>query len=406
MGRLDATFSRTPTGGLRVPASLTRTGVLTYRNQDGTTRREYRPADEVFKADSLQSLEDAPVTDLHPAKMVDGANHRELSRGHVRDGRKDGKFVAATVLVQDADLVAKVERRDRVEVSCGYRCRFDATPGVTPEGERYDGVQRDIVYNHVALLPAGTGRAGREVALRLDAAYEDMASAAFSVGDKVVALVDHMPGMKGKSGTVAIVREGAPPYYGVKFDGMSDVHKWLAQDEISAAKRDAADEEPMKIIRIDGKDYEIGSDAHIAKLTEDAGKALTAATARADKAEGELKVSNEKLVKVEADLKVANERADAAEKPVKEAARKDLEAKAAKVLGPEYKFDGKKDEEIRADVAKKALDGEARSDSAGGEARVAAVLSQVSNTGGNTSAVPKVAKQPWERPLSQSNEAR
>jgi hypothetical protein len=156
-----------------VPAALTREGVFLYRNPDGSTRREYRPAAEVFKADSLASLENAPVTDLHPSAMVDTKNYRELTKGHARDVKQDGKLVAASVLVQDAELVSKVDKGERKEISCGYTCKLDMTPGVSPTGEHYDAVQRDIVYNHVALLPIGTGRAGREVALRLDAATQE-----------------------------------------------------------------------------------------------------------------------------------------------------------------------------------------------------------------------------------------
>jgi hypothetical protein len=71
-------------------------------------------------------------------------------------------------VIQDAHTIGLIESRERREVSCGYRCRLDLTPGTTPDGERYDAVQRDVVYNHVALVPRG--RAGRDVALRLDAA--------------------------------------------------------------------------------------------------------------------------------------------------------------------------------------------------------------------------------------------
>lgn len=56
--------------------------------------------------------------------------------------------------------------------------------------------------------------------------------AKFAIGDRVESLVDHMPGMKGMQGTVEIVREGDPAYYGVKFDGEDEVHKWLAEDEL------------------------------------------------------------------------------------------------------------------------------------------------------------------------------
>ena len=58
---------------------------------------------------------------------------------------------------------------------------------------------------------------------------------AFAVGDRVKALAMHMPGMRGKAGTVSIANAGSPPYYGVTFDGTAEVHKWLAENEIGPA---------------------------------------------------------------------------------------------------------------------------------------------------------------------------
>src|SRR5262252_7976168 len=89
---------RTSQGFLRVPAYVTRCGVLEYKRPDGTVVRELRPRDEVFKADSLATLSAAPVTDLHPTVMISPANVRELSVGHVGDHVKaDGELVAAHV---------------------------------------------------------------------------------------------------------------------------------------------------------------------------------------------------------------------------------------------------------------------------------------------------------------------
>lgn len=164
---------RTPQGGIRVDAKLTRTGVFVYRNPDGTPRREYRPPDEVFHEDSLASLRAAPVTNLHPPEgEVTSANWRKRTVGHLaEDVRQDGTMIGGTVYVQDADTVKLVEQRERSETSAGYRAVLDWSPGTTPEGERYDAIQRQIRYNHVALVPRG--RAGREVALRLDG-HEDL----------------------------------------------------------------------------------------------------------------------------------------------------------------------------------------------------------------------------------------
>jgi hypothetical protein len=68
------------------------------------------------------------------------------------------------------------------------------------------------------------------------AAPEAKAKAKFGKGDRVEALADHMEGMKGSAGKVTLVRNG--PYYGVTFDGERKIHKWLAEDEITAASVD------------------------------------------------------------------------------------------------------------------------------------------------------------------------
>jgi hypothetical protein len=93
---------------------------------------------------------------------------RELARGHVGDNvAADGRFVAATLYVQDAALVDAIERGDRREISCGYTCSYDPTPGEY-KGEHYDGRQVGITYNHAAIGPRDWGRAGSDVALRMD----------------------------------------------------------------------------------------------------------------------------------------------------------------------------------------------------------------------------------------------
>lgn len=169
-GSLGA-VTKTPQGGLRIPASVARVGILTYRNPDGTERRELRLPEEVFNADSMASLSGAPVTNLHPPSMVGPDNFRQYSAGHVAEGsaRQDGDVLVADLLVQAGDLAGLVLEGERKDVSCGYVCDIEETPGVY-QGEHYDCVQRNIRQNHVALGPAGWGRSGSTVALRLDSA--------------------------------------------------------------------------------------------------------------------------------------------------------------------------------------------------------------------------------------------
>jgi len=164
-------FERTPQGGLRVLGAVARTGVLPYETPDGRTIREYVAPEVLFAADSLASLRGAPVTDLHPPEMVTADNWKTYSVGNIGDApRRDGELLVADVLVQDAAEVARVEARERRELSCGYVAEIDPTPGVSPAGEHYDQAQTSRFYNHVGLGPPGWGRAGPSVALRMDAA--------------------------------------------------------------------------------------------------------------------------------------------------------------------------------------------------------------------------------------------
>lgn len=153
-----------------MPAFVTRCGVLTYRKADGTVVRELRHPDHVFRADSLATLRDAPVTVGHPGEgqtWVSPENAHQHEVGVVRAATREGEFVSATVNVRRADAIKRIDSKDLVEVSAAYDCDIDPTPGVY-NGEPYDGVQTDITYNHVALLAVGKGRAGRDVRLRAD----------------------------------------------------------------------------------------------------------------------------------------------------------------------------------------------------------------------------------------------
>lgn len=166
IGKLDGK-QRTPQGGLRVGANLTRTGIFDYQGPSGLVR-EYRPAEEVFRADSLETLKLAPLVIGHP-DMVRTDNYRQHSVGVVAENvRQDGMFVTADVLVQDAKAIDAVEAGELVELSCGYEVDLDHTPGTTPDGERYDCVQRNIRYNHVGMGGPNWGRAGNQVRLHLD----------------------------------------------------------------------------------------------------------------------------------------------------------------------------------------------------------------------------------------------
>lgn len=166
-------LERTPQGGYRIQANLTRTGIFEYRQPDGSVRKEYRPPEEVFKQNHLDSFRDAPVTIGHPGVLT-ASTWGEHSTGHVSGTpAQDGAFVRGTLVIQRADAVAKLERGELKELSLGYDVDLDETPGEV-DGQRYDAVQRNIVGNHVAMGPAGWGRGGKDVAMRLDSKLDEL----------------------------------------------------------------------------------------------------------------------------------------------------------------------------------------------------------------------------------------
>lgn len=157
-----------PSGALRVPARVAKVGVLRYRDADGNEWGELVPESTLFAADSMATLRGVAVTDLHPSAPVTAETRRTLQRGHVGDViARDGDYLSAPVYVTDAEAVSLVQSGQRRDVSCGYECELDETPGLF-NGVPYDRVQRDRVYNHLGLGPEGWGRAGTDVALKMD----------------------------------------------------------------------------------------------------------------------------------------------------------------------------------------------------------------------------------------------
>jgi hypothetical protein len=194
--RLDAArVKQTSHGFLTVAGRLTRVGVLDYYRADGSLYRELRHPEDVFDAASLASLAMSPMTKLHGG-MVNPDNVQALQVGivgHDVQGRLDGPYVTGSATVQRGDAIKGVLAKDLTELSPGYRCEVQDGAG-TWDGsafglgqQKFDGRQRHIDYNHLAIGPKNWGRSGRNVALHMDSLES---GAAF-------ARCDHAGGMGG-----------------------------------------------------------------------------------------------------------------------------------------------------------------------------------------------------------------
>lgn len=157
---------KTPQGFLKVPGFATRTGVFPYRDPNGNVRRELRHPDDVFDPTSLATLKNAVVTLDHPPVMVTPDNFKDYSQGYTTD-RVDinDNLVECDLIIAGEAAIDAVENQGLRELSSGYECDMDEEPG-NFEGTPYDCRQRNIRYNHIAIVKQG--RAGPEARLRMD----------------------------------------------------------------------------------------------------------------------------------------------------------------------------------------------------------------------------------------------
>lgn len=316
IGRLRKA-EKTASGGVRVPAAVSREGILEYLRADGTVVRELVPREEAARLESLQTLRDAVVTVGHPAngtRLVSPDTYKTDSVGHVSgEPSFEGGHVVASLAILDADTMRRVDSGELEEISAGYRVMIDPTPGEL-NGQRYDQVQRRREYNHVALLPKGGGRAGETVSLRLD----------------------------GVECAVEVRPQAQPPTTPKPAEQRTDT---------------------MKTERIDGVDYEIGSASWAqAKAKHDA--RIQARLDELEEMEAEKAKTDSEMEKLRAENDSLKEKIDELEKKIADAdsperadalvsARFDLFRRAQRVLGADVKLDGKSELEImRLAVAK------------------------------------------------------
>ncbi len=164
-----------PNGGLRIEASLSRTGIQKYTDATGSERLEYRPEEEVFSDASMASFKGVPVTIGHPKNFVSPDNYKDLAVGHVSDDvRRGDGTLDASIVIMAREAVDAIECDAVHDVSVGYSVELDETPGITPDGQRFDAIQRHIVANHLAILGRGQGRGGPKVSLHLDSALSSV----------------------------------------------------------------------------------------------------------------------------------------------------------------------------------------------------------------------------------------
>ena len=173
----------------------------------------WRDPDELARAaDTFNNL---PILSEHVPVIPDRLPEELIIGSTGTDASFDGTYLRNSLVVWRQAEQDAIEAERKRELSCGYRYRADMTSGVTPEGLRYDGVMREIMGNHVALVIEG--RAGPDVVvgdevMKLKSRTALMVSGAIQshvrpllAADAKVDLASALAGVDGKS----LARKGA-----------------------------------------------------------------------------------------------------------------------------------------------------------------------------------------------------
>ena len=316
----------TDEGYLKVWCKAARVGTQLYTRGDGTQVREYRPEDEVSNPDSLASFGMKAVTLNHPKVLLDSKTTKLHQVGHAGSHvRFSDGFVEVALVITDQDAIDAVQRGDAQEVSAGYRVDYDPTPGVTPDGESYDGIQRNIKVNHIALV--ARARAGREARLLLDSC------------DRNDAVADIEP--PSNSPVISMAR--------ITLDGL-DIE--LPADAAGAVQ---------SFVKETGR-----AQAELQQKLDAQEEKIQAVVTEKTEAQDRIDASQERIAELEKQLAEAvaasEQRDDAAE--INDAVNKRLEAlnKFAPIMPEDYKFDGEDGAQIMAIAYQNVFEKEARSD--------------------------------------------
>lgn len=147
---------------------MTKIGVFPYLGRQISPELEpdriyqvLRPKEELTRPETLKSLELIPLTNEH--EMVGkGFTPVEKKGCHGTTGQNvkvNGNLITNDLKLLSEEIKNEVESGKK-DLSMGYRCRYELTEGEF-EGQHYDAIQRDIIFNHIALVDEG--RMGSDV---------------------------------------------------------------------------------------------------------------------------------------------------------------------------------------------------------------------------------------------------
>jgi hypothetical protein len=155
-------------GGIQLEGVVIRTGIFKYETDLGGMQSEYLPEEELFNEETIKTLEGSAVTNEHPDDMISPHNWKNNSVGFVSNPRREGNFLVADLTIVDKQTILEIIEGEKKELSAGYWTDTVPSAGVTESGEEYQFIQKNVIFNHCAVVRMGRG--GPQVSLRLNSA--------------------------------------------------------------------------------------------------------------------------------------------------------------------------------------------------------------------------------------------
>jgi len=155
-------------GFLQGDAPIARVGVMAYLMADGSILRELIGADQLFDQASMNTLKLKPVTNDHPhdRKITPENAFFKIIGSTGETITREDDFLLASMSIMEGDTLHDIEE-GKQELSPGYSAELVFAPGEF-EGEAFDAIQTNRIYNHVAIVD--NARGGTEIRLQLDSA--------------------------------------------------------------------------------------------------------------------------------------------------------------------------------------------------------------------------------------------
>ena len=174
-------WEKTEDGFLRCKACVLMQSIMPYAKSElegvpdgfqNSSIRMYVPIDEIAAQSALRSLEGMPIvagdhTWMTPELVSDYSMGNVSGVPWIENDR-----LICNLLVTNPDAIAAIENGKIGEISGAYRAETEFSPG-TFNNEAFDAVQKNILWNHIAVIPKGHGRGGAEVRI-LNKKQEDV----------------------------------------------------------------------------------------------------------------------------------------------------------------------------------------------------------------------------------------